>query len=144
MSFEDGIDAWGLCQVHFRDLCSLLDGQDTRVRSHLSSAHCNGSEGLCRKSSMSRRFQAGFRLEPTHQKGQRRITGWCLDSAAAMELPGWRQCLLKAMSLLPNALLFAHLSWDLSRKQDHNLCICKFFSMCVLPSPQERAFCKIL
>lgn len=36
MSFEDGIDARALCQVHFREICSLLDGQNTRAMSHLN------------------------------------------------------------------------------------------------------------
>lgn len=31
MSFEDGIDARALCQVHFREICSDLDGQNTRL-----------------------------------------------------------------------------------------------------------------
>lgn len=41
VDFEGGTDARVLCQVHFSNICSLLDCQDTGIMSHLSLAHCN-------------------------------------------------------------------------------------------------------
>ena len=144
MSFEGGTDARVLCQVHFRDICSLLGCQDTRVMSYLSLAHCNCSEGICRKSTVSRSIQVGFMCELSNQKGQQRITGLSLDSAATMELPGWRQCPLKAMALPPRVLLFAHClgSWQEASLQltSPQILLC----VCPPPPSQDRSFYKIL
>ena len=116
--------------------------------SYLSLAHCSYSEGICRKSSMSRSIQVGFMCELSNQKGQQRITGPSLDSAAAMEAvpaeAGWRQCPLKAMALLPRVLLFAHClaSWQEASLQltSPQILLC----VCPPPPSQDRSFYKIL
>lgn len=86
---------------------------------------------------MSRSTQAGLMCELNNQRGQQRVTGPSLDSAAAMELSGSRQCLPKAMALFPRVLLCAHC---LQSQQEVSLQLTSLqilLCVCVLPIPPK-------
>lgn len=130
-----------LCQVHFREICSCLDCQIIRVTSHLSLTHYNRLRRHLQKSTVSRSIQAGLDIGADQ-----------LDGVAENHMPGaWTQLLpwtdLDGANICwrlfppPPSSAVCPLSWDLGKKQDHNLCSCKFFPECVLP--QDKAFYKI-
>lgn len=135
VSFGEAIDAWVLGQVHWESSASWLPGY--RVMSHLIVAYCTPLRKHTQKE---------------YQQGKGASPAWCVDPAAAMEWPGWGQCLLKAkpawaaqalgwLGCLPSFAICLW-SWDLGRKQDHNLRPCKF-SLCVF-HPQDMAFYRSL
>lgn len=135
--------AWVLCQVHFRKICPLLDCQYTRAMSLLSLAHCNCSGGICRKLPFLEGSGLGSRVSWAIREGSGGSQAWCLGSAAARELPGWWQCLLKAVLLPRQVQLFAHSLGILAGCKITTYVSSSSF-LCVFSPTQDMAFYKIL
>lgn len=133
------LSAWVLCQVHFREICLLLDRQCTRVMSYLSWAHCNCSGGFCRKPPCLEGSGLGSRVSWPIREDSGGSQAWCLDSAAARELPGWWQRLLKAALLPRQVQLFAHSLGILARCKIATYVSSRFF-LCVFSPTQDMAF----
>lgn len=106
--FEDGIDAWALCQMCFREICSLLNWQNTRDTSHLSLAHCSCLRRHLQKSTVSRSIRVGFMCELTNQMGWWRITHLMPGLSCSHGMTWLEATPAETHPPLPKVLLFTH------------------------------------